>query len=310
MALISPSSSEPKEEDCYRFELLEYSHGLFDSLWDDSIQATYIIHLEGNGRLEKVKEQLNSFQPTQKIYILHNKGYKKCDKTPEIDKPPLDLVDAFLEVFRHAQERGYGNILVLEDDFRFDTKILIPEHRDEVASFLTEHKNEDFLYKIGCLPIFMAPMDIHLKHYVLELGVGMHAVVYSQKLRERILKIEPNNLKDWDIYHNFHSREYTYYTSLCYQIFPQTDNQNKWATDYWYLKPLVPLGIELIKGLNLDSQVEPGYSFFYGLSKILFGFLILLVIGILIWLLRSLFRPFFQSLKKGGKRGIQSILAR
>ena len=147
MALISPSSSEPKEEDCYRFELLEYSHGLFDFLWDDSIQATYIIHLEGNGRLEKVKEQLNIFQPTQKIYILHNKGYKKYDKTPEIDKPSLDLVDAFLEVFRHAQERGYGNILVLEEDFQFDTKILLPETRDEVASFLTEHRNEDFLYK-------------------------------------------------------------------------------------------------------------------------------------------------------------------
>jgi hypothetical protein len=194
---------------------------------------------------------------------------------------------------------------VLEDDFQFDTRILLPEHRDEIAGFLTEHKDEDFLYKLGCLPVVMAPTDIHLKHYVLGLGVGMHAVVYSQKLRERILKMEPKR-KDWDVYHNFHSRKYVYYTALCHQLFPQTENQQKWATEYWYLKPL---GIEMIKGLKLDTQVEPGYSFFYSMSKILFVFLILLAIGILVWLMRSLFRPFFQSWKKGGKRGVHSILA-
>jgi predicted nucleic acid-binding protein len=311
MALISPSSSKCEEEEvneCYRFELLEHSHGLFDSLWDDSIEATYIIHLEGNGRLEKIKAQLETFQPTQKIYILHNKGYKKCNKTKEIDKQPLDLVDAFLELFRHAQERGYGNILVLEDDFQFDTRILLPEHRDEIAGFLTEHKNEDFLYKLGCLPYFMVPTDIHLKHYLITTSVGMHAVVYSQKLRDRVLNTEPSEIRDWDVYHNFHSRNYTYYTALCYQLFPQTENQKKWATDYWYMKPLVPLFIGCLKALKLDTQVEPGYSFFYGMSKMLFWWLVLLAVGLLVWLLRSLFRPFFRSLflswKKGGKRGV------
>ena len=35
----------------YRFELNEYNDGIFNS----SINATYIMHLEGNGRLDTIK---------------------------------------------------------------------------------------------------------------------------------------------------------------------------------------------------------------------------------------------------------------
>jgi len=302
MPLLSPSSETEEEDKCYRFELLESPHGLFDSLYEESIEATYIIHWEGKGCLKQVKAQLETFRPTRKIYLLHHQVYQKCEKTPDIDKLLLEVVDANLRIFQHAQKRGYGNILVLEDDFQFNTQILLPEHRDEVASFLTEHKNEDFLYKLGCLPIFMIPTDIYMKHYLVGIGMGMHAVVYSRKLRERILKTNGKQLKDWNRYHSLYSRSYTYDKPLCYQLFPSTENQKQWETDDWYSKPFVLLGSEIIKALNLDTQIEPGYSYFYSFSKFLVGLLILLMILILwCWVLVPLFSPVFRWWWKGGK---------
>jgi len=295
------SDSENIQEDCYRFESLEYSQWLFDSIFENTIDATYIIHLEGNGRLEQVKEQLKIFQPTRKIYILHNKGYKKCVKYPEINKPYLDLIDAFLEVFRHAQEKGYGNILVLEDDFQFNNQILLPEHRDEVAMFLTEHKDKDFMYKLGCIPCVMVPMDIQAKNQYLFFGVGCHAVVYSQKLRERILNEKQEKIIDWDIYHNLNSRTYTYHKPLCYQLFPSTENQSYWGEEYWYLKPFVPFFLLIFNSLHLDTQVEPGYSYFYIFAKIVFSFLCLLAVGLLIWITRPLFSFVFRRWMKKRK---------
>jgi len=285
----TPIQDPHTQETCYHFDLWEYPTGLLDFIWEEAVEATYIIHLEGNGRLEKIKQQLETFHPTRKVYILHNQGYQSCDKSPEINKPSLDLVDANLEIFRHAREKGYGNILILEDDFQFDTKILFSEHRDEIAAFLAEHIHQDFMYLLGCLPVLMIPVDIHAKHYLLEGAIGMHAVIYSSSLRERILEKEQILFKDWDIYHNIESRRYTYFTPLCYQLFPETENQKQWVADYWYLKPFVPLSILIIKGLKLDTQYEPGYSLFYGWSKFLCWLLVLVAIGLLLWFVRSWF---------------------
>jgi hypothetical protein len=64
-------------------------------------------------------KQLNEYQPTNTVYILFNKGYKKCKKQDFITNPPYDLVDANLNIFKHAKENNYDNILILEDDFIF-----------------------------------------------------------------------------------------------------------------------------------------------------------------------------------------------
>jgi antibiotic biosynthesis monooxygenase (ABM) superfamily enzyme len=64
----------------------------------------------------------------------------------------------------------------------------------------------------------------------------------------------------------------------------------------------VLLGSEIIKALNLDTQIEPGYSYFYSFSKFLVGLLILLMILILwCWVLVPLFSPVFRWWWKGGK---------
>lgn len=75
---------------CYHFKKITYSQGLFET-----VDATYIIHLEGNGRYDDILNQLAQFQPTKVVYIVFNKGYKNCQKNKNIKLPAHDLVDAF-----------------------------------------------------------------------------------------------------------------------------------------------------------------------------------------------------------------------
>ena len=101
--------------DCYHYEKYHFEKGLLD------IDRTYIIHLEGNGRLDNIYKQLEEFHISKEVYILFNKGYKKCNKNLEEQKSTFDLIDAFMTIFEHA--RDLDNILILEDDFFFDKDI-------------------------------------------------------------------------------------------------------------------------------------------------------------------------------------------
>ena len=52
---------------CYKIKTIYNTNGLFDY----SIDATYIIYLEGNiKRLKNIQEQLNNISPSKKIHIL------------------------------------------------------------------------------------------------------------------------------------------------------------------------------------------------------------------------------------------------
>ena len=78
---------------CYTFKKIKYNKGLLDN----AVDATYIIHLEGNGRYDDIMNQLESYHPTKEVYIIFNKGYKKCSKDDRITLPAHDLTDAFLQ---------------------------------------------------------------------------------------------------------------------------------------------------------------------------------------------------------------------
>ena len=61
---------------CYKFKKIIFN----DSIFENTIDATYIIHLENNKRLNHIINQLSIYQPTKIVYIVFNKGYKKCNK--------------------------------------------------------------------------------------------------------------------------------------------------------------------------------------------------------------------------------------
>jgi hypothetical protein len=256
---------------CYTFKRMEVEKGLFDS----SVDATYVITLEGNGRYERVVEQLKKYHPTRVLYIMTNRGYKRCKKDLEKDLPRYDLTDAFINVFKHAKAEQYRNILVLEDDFIFSDRILEPDVGGRVNQFVSARLDTHFIYLLGCLPFLQLPYDSNNNMVVC--SGGTHAIIYSRSSRERALQDYQNiTIDDWDSYNNFNINRFTYYEPLVYQIFTMTDNRKQWALPDFILN-LAGFVIWLFK---LDIQVEPGYSIFYAGSKAAFYILIgLLVVG-------------------------------
>ena len=260
------------ESKCYRFEKFIFQKGLLDNCVD----ATYIIHLEDNGRFESIMNQLDEYHPTKLTYVVFNKGYKNCEKEIYITIPPYDLVDAFLKVFKHANQNNYNNILILEDDFIFHEDIKKKCIQKDICSFIKKQKNKNFIYFLGCIPLLLMPFDYN-NHYKILSSAGTHSCIYSKQNRIETLKMNQQKIKDWDDYHRMYSIKYTYYKPLCYQIFPETKNSKHWTINYKYCQFILIF-------FNLNNSPEPGYSYFYVLSKILFYLLIIFLI-LLIYLI-------------------------
>ena len=180
-------------DECYRFEKIEYQYGLLDSCVD----ATYILHMESDiERIKHIESQLKLFQPSKVVYILYNKGYTKCNKKLHKNEPSIDLIDAFITAFKHAKEKNYDNILVLEDDFIFNDDIKDPEVQIDISSFLQEHSNKTFIYILGCIPHLQIPY--YYNHSIVVSKSGTHAIIYPLLFREKILNTEQKTINDWD----------------------------------------------------------------------------------------------------------------
>ena len=259
---------------CYRFQKINFKKGLLD----DCIDATYILHLENNGRMEAIMTQLEHYQPSKILYIVFNKGYKNCNKEDYINAPALDLIDAFLKIFKHANENQYENILILEDDFIFHKDIKNKNVQKEVCDFVNQHKQTSFQYALGCIPILIYPYTLNSKHYLSIIGFAMHASINNKKHRIEILNIPQQNILDWDMQSWLSMNKFCYYKPLCYQLFPETENSKTWFFLATMLKHVV------FNLLKLDEKVEPGYSIFYIFSKVSF-FILLFVIFYLLYLL-------------------------
>ena len=256
------------ETPCYNYKEIYFEKGFLDG----SVDATYILHLEGNGRLSNIYEQLQTFHPTKKVIIVFNKGFKKCEKNLNKNLSTYDLVDAYLNVFKDAEEKKYKNILVLEDDFIFNLKILDSKNTDAIAKFIKERndKKESFIYSLGCLPFLQVPINYYNRSVWLR--GGTHALIYTQECRRNILDTEQTTIYDWDFYTNFNFTNYMFYEPLCYQLFSNTENKKNWV--YVFLFSDIFYGF--LNYLGLDRNVEPGYSFFYSFSLFLFILLFLI----------------------------------
>jgi hypothetical protein len=261
---------------CYTYVNKYYDDGLFN----ESVDATYIIHLEDNGQLNHINNQLENYHPTNIVYILFNKGYKKCKKQDYIINSSYDLVDANLDIFKHAEKQNYNNILILEDDFIFNPDIKQPFHLHNINLFLIKHINIDFQYYIGCIPLLMIPYD---KYNYINKGGATHCVIHSRKHRNNLLKIDQRTITDWDSHNNnYYNNRYNYYRPLCYQLFPDTENKKNWGVNerglLYVMTVFMPVNKNILKLMKLDKQCEPGYSYFYVFSKTLYYVLMLIII--------------------------------
>ena len=247
-----------KTNSCYRFEKVAGKNPLFFN-----VDATYVLHLEDNGRLEHVRKGLRDFFPSKNTFILFNKGAKKCKKNLPKQTSVYDIVDANLAIFRDAREKNYRNILILEDDFFFHKDIR--NHTQQVDAFILKKQDEEFSYFLGCIPWVVIPYDWN--HYRVLVGVAAHAVIYSKNYRDEILKTAQPAIDDWDTYQMRFMNRYMYFKPLCYQLFPETENSKIWGKDNFFLFLIAKFVIPLFRFLNLHKEAEPGYSIFYFFSK-------------------------------------------
>ena len=147
------------------------------------------------------------------------------------------------------------------------------------------------IYYLGCIPYLQIPLFDRYHNRVL-LCTGSHAIVYTKQSRDSILN-DTTTINDWDVYINLYApvKRYIYYQAICYQLFPQTENNKTWGEDGNWFNKYVSVYIlkTLLQFLKLDTQIEPGYSIFYGFSKIIpfISFVSFIVFVTIIYLLLS-----------------------
>lgn len=282
---------------CYDFKKIINEEGFLDK----SVDATYIIHLKDNGRINHVYSQLDEFTPTKTIYLVINDGFKKCNKKLIEQVSYQDLTDAFLQCFKHANRNNYDNILILEDDFIFNPSIKEKSNYESIHSFLNKKKTDEFIYYLGCNPILVFPYTYDGMHYLSCKSLSMHAIIYSKKAREKNLDL---NLKHWDvIIEKSIETKYMFHKPLCYQTYPDTENKQTWGEKDSIVISYIKNAI--IKNLNLDKEVEPGFSILYFFAKLLSFFILILLVIIFVVLLR-LIHSFFMKKRKSSSNKLRS----
>lgn len=260
---------------CYSFE----KHININSLFEGYIDAVYVIHLEGNGRIESVRNQLQEYKLTRDVYIVYNKGYKKCNKPKNIISSSKDLIDVNKMIYRDALKKEYKTIMILEDDFIIHPDILSIHHVDNIKQFMNKKKNTKYIYYLGVLPYFSYPYDVN--NYKCLACYTTHSVIYSDLMLQDILSRE-DVLDTYDHIDVFLVKEYMnkdliyhYYKPLIKQLFPQTENRKEWENISPVFKFLTEWYIYLT---NFEQRPEPGTSIFYLFSNFVCCVIILLCI--------------------------------
>lgn len=278
-----------KNSKCYKYENIKYDNGIFDEI----IDACYVIHLENNGRLENVKKQLNELPLSKNTIICHNKGYKKCEKDLIEQKSTHDLIDAYKQIAYDSIKKNYNGIIILEDDFIYEDALFNPFHQNKIIKYIKKNieNDKDFIYTFGVMPFIQTfnILEFELFHHNVILSGGLHSTFYSKKA---IKNIYNNKCNDIDAYFNryYFYKKYGYCVPLITQIFPETENSKNWKIPginnqlYNSLKPLIIY-------LNLHKSTK-NYKIFYITSIIAFSLLFNISTYILYLLLISVISLF------------------
>jgi hypothetical protein len=264
-------------ENCIsKIEEIYIKNPIFDSI----ANCTYIVLCCGENpkRLSSVMKNINILNPTTKVKLIYNKGYKNCECSKSVNH---DLANIQNYIFEDAISNNYKRILFLEDDFELPEKI----DKDDIINinnFIKNH-NPD-VYGLGnfSIPEITSIFSAHEKVLCNFLGLT-HAVFYNKNSMKKICKYYKNHKNpitlgiDSSISEIDNIEVYRYYRPLVYQKLPATENQkNGWKNQIGTI--LATISIGFINLTKLHSKLEPGYSILYVLPYILYLIFILLFI--------------------------------
>lgn len=97
------------------------------------------------------------------------------------------------------------------------------------------------------------------------------------------MNLDQKIIDDWDYFNNiyFINNRFCYYKPLCYQLFTDTENSKNWGKNTIFksmTKYFNVIFFYIIKKLNMNVNVEPGYTYFYMFTKILFLIIIIMIL--------------------------------
>ena len=278
---------------CYYYEKIERqkTKGIFDNV----IDAVFIILLEGSKREENVRKQLKEYNLHSNIIIQYNKGYKKCNKELEKQETNFDLLDANYQIFETSKKMGYKNILVLEDDFLITPNINKTEYVESIKKIID--KDEYNLISLGGMFFMVGIKDINMTVP----GVLTHAqaVIYSKRYFDLFMNKYYYEFKHADEF-TLVDKKYLSKIPIIIQSFPETENKKNWPKVNLYLWNI------LNKINNVDWDKYEGkeleywnryYKFFYinQLAVIILG---LLLVSVSIYLIYKNKNKITKLLKK------------
>lgn len=267
---------------CYNYEVLTDSNFIFDN-----IDATYILTMENSERITNVKKQLTSHFLTKTTFIQYNKGFKNNNKTlppnRAVDISYLDLSHAYLQAFKHAVERNFQSIIILEDDFIFSEHINNRTYVNAITQFLPTIQRNGGLIQLGTLPCVSIKHDAFFRKSFI--STGTHANIYSRKYIERTIN-DADKITDFDCYTNSHGNinRFYFYKPLIYQRIEPTENRANWGKQLGMLSNAMTTAYSsVIIGLTgVDKHIEPGTSMIYKHQIFMWDFITPITIAVLL----------------------------
>lgn len=208
---------------CYDTEVLTFDNPTFRSF-----QVSYLITMPGSTR--DFRSELARFRPTRFVVIVHNKGYKTCDKV-DVTTSGKDLWHAnqyiatlHLQHFRMQHPSAAPYTLIMEDDVRFSERIFTEAAGIERDFLYTKRAG---VYGLGNLPCISYPVDTKTLRAI-SMGES-HANIYSEGVLGDFLNrpVRKVNFHDLDVLPLYKS--YTPIIPLAGQVIPQsTANSEGW----------------------------------------------------------------------------------
>jgi len=266
-----------------KIENLTLPTGIFDTVAD----CTYVLLCCGSkpAREANVRQQLPILSPTTRVKLIYNSGYKACTLTKCAQE---DMARAQLYIFQDALRNNYQRILLLEDDFM----VLRPISHEDIHQIVTFIREKDpSAYGLGNFSIPMvSSLFAHHQRLVGNYLGAAHAVLYNRDFMTQTVEYyAEHGLGDMLMNDQLTSKlpmveNYRYYKPLVYQIFPLTENQiSGWSHSLPAFS--MPLVTGSIRMMNLDRQVQPGYTILYILPYVLYMVLIVVVIVVVYYIL-------------------------